>query len=109
MHSERHHESTYQLIKKIKEHCKNICYVCLAKPYSEVIENLKEQRLYDDNFTFIDVISSMHYPLEPVNNCFFVRGPEQIEEIKKAIKTAVSSKECTATIFDTIILCRKIS
>ena len=91
-----------RIIKEIRKHHTKICYVCLSKPYSEVIENLRKERIDPQNFVFVDVMSSLHYKLKPIKNCIFVPGPENLNEIKKAIKRAVNKEKCEAIIFDTI-------
>jgi hypothetical protein len=95
-------EHMYEFIKKAKEHCKSICYVCLSNPYNEVIQNLTDEGIDSTDFTFVDVISSLHYPLQPITNCVFVPGPESLNEIKKAVHSVVQKKQCTAMIFDNI-------
>ncbi|KYK27365.1 hypothetical protein AYK26_03845 [Euryarchaeota archaeon SM23-78] len=100
--SKNYLEELHKMIKEVKKHHTKICYVCLSKPYSEVIDNLKNERINYEHFIFIDVISSLHYKLKPVKNCIFVTGPENLIELKKAIKRAVTKNECEAVIFDTI-------
>ena len=95
-------EKTNKVIKRVQDNCKNICYVCLSKPYAEVIDNLKNQGINQDNFTFVDTVSSPHYKLQAIKNCYFVQGLENLKDIKKTIQKAVKKNECTAAIFDTI-------
>jgi hypothetical protein len=48
------------LVKELgKKHAK-ICYVCLSKPYTDVMEYLNRIGLDINNFFFIDVLTS-HY------------------------------------------------
>lgn len=90
------------LIKKANYPKSNICYVCLTKPYAEVAENLKDDRVNTDNFTFVDVLSNRQYPLKPVEKCIFVSGMENLNSIKKAITKAINKEDCKTVIFDTI-------
>jgi len=100
--SKNYLDELYKIIREVKKHHTKICYVCLSKPYTDVINNLKDERINYENFIFIDVISSNHYKLRPMKNCIFVSGPENLRELRKAIKRAVTKNKCEAVIFDTI-------
>lgn len=95
-------EHMYEFIKKAGSHGKSICYVCLSNPYNKVIQDLGEQGIDSSDFTFVDVISSHHYPLQPITNCVFVPGPESLDEIKKAVHSVIQKKQCTAMIIDNL-------
>ena len=94
--------SLRKVIKLTKKDGGKICYVCLSKPYHDVIEDLESERIDCGNFIFIDTLSSLQYRLKPVKNCIFVSGPEKLNEIRKAVKKAVQKHNCEAIIFDTI-------
>ncbi|MFH0869557.1 MAG: hypothetical protein V1866_00690 [archaeon] len=79
-----------------------ICYVCLSKPYSKMMDNLKSEKVNYENFIFIDTMSSPQYKLKPVKNCIFVSGPENLDDIRKAIRKATQKYNCDTIIFDTI-------
>lgn len=95
-------DQLHNIIKEVKKHHTKICYVCLSKPYTDVINNLKDEKIDHANFIFIDLLSSQHYKLKPVKNCIFVPGPENLKELKKGIKKAVTKNKCEAILFDTI-------
>jgi len=95
-------EELVQLIKRVKDKSENICYVCLSKPYTDVIDNLKNEQINHDNFTFIDIFSSHNYELKDLENCIFVRDSENLEEIGTAVRKAVTNKQCSTIVFDSI-------
>jgi hypothetical protein len=91
-----------EIVSNIQKNNGKICYVCLSKPYAELMSELKEEKVNCDNVLFVDVLSSLHYDLKPVNNCLFVPGPEKFEDLKSAIKKAIISKDCSTVVFDNI-------
>ena len=95
-------DKLYNIIIQAKKQNKKICYICFTKPYADVIDNFNRERINSKDFIFVDVLSSLNYPLKPIKNCIFVPGPQNLGGIKKAIKKAVTKSECTAAIFDTI-------
>lgn len=91
-----------ELMKYIEKKRKKICYVCLSKPYSYVINDLKEKDTNIDKFAFVDVLSSHYLKHEDRSNCVFVDSPDDLEGIKKAIFNVVTKKDCNIIVFDTI-------
>lgn len=89
-------------IREINQHDKKVCYVCLSKPYTDIKENLNEEHLSCDNMFFIDVLSSPLYSLKPVPNCVFVRGMENLENLRSTVKRAIKKHDCSAVVFDSI-------
>lgn len=79
-----------------------ICYVCLSKPYSDVVSDLNERGIKTSNFIFIDVLSSHYKNPKPSKNCIFIRGPTELTKIRLAIKKAIEERKCSVIIFDTI-------
>jgi archaellum biogenesis ATPase FlaH len=102
LRSKSYTSALQKVIRMVKKDNGKICYVCLSKPYADVIEDFKEAKLDCSNFVFIDTLSSLHYGLKPVKNCIFVSGPESLKELRKAVKEAVKKYKCEAIIFDTI-------
>jgi len=84
-----------------KDHAK-ICYVCLSKPYAEIIEDFKNEKINCNDFFFVDTLSSLSYNLPPVKNCIFVSKPDDLSGIKKSIKKAIEKYGCQTVVFDTI-------
>ncbi len=90
------------IIRSVEKSGTKICYICLSKPYLDVVDDLMERRVNVDDFVFIDVLSS-HYEIpKPVANCTFISSPDDLEEIRKTIIEAIEKKNCSAVIFDTI-------
>lgn len=102
LQSKNYAKTLYKAIGNLRKKSIKICYVCLSKPYTDVIEDLKNNRINYEKFIFVDVLSSLNYKLKPVKNCIFVPNPENLEKIRKAIKQAVTKYECETIIFDTI-------
>ena len=91
-----------EIIKSVHKTNTNICYVCLSKPYTNIIEDLKGGGIDTTNFFFIDVMSSHYKEQEPVPNCTFIKEPHDLTAIRVAIKKAVDEKKCSVILFDTI-------
>src|SRR4030042_5097870 len=102
LHNKKYASILQKVINLAKKDGGNVCYVCLSKPYHDVIEDLESERIDCGNFIFIDTLSSFQYRLKPVKNCIFVSGPEKLNDIRKAVKKAVQKHNCEAIIFDTI-------
>ncbi len=90
------------MLKSVEKTNTKICYVCLSKPYKDVVAEIEESGMSTDGIFFIDVLSSHYGPPEPSNNCIFLSSPSDLEEIRKSIMVAVEEKNCSAVIFDTI-------
>ncbi|MBW2990740.1 hypothetical protein KY348_03480 [Candidatus Woesearchaeota archaeon] len=102
LQSKNYADVLYKVIGKVNKNKFNICYVCLSKPYADVIEELKNEKINYEHFIFIDVVSSLHYKLKPIKNCIFIPGPDNLEDLMKAVKKAINKYRCEAVIFDTI-------
>lgn len=90
------------IIKSAERTKTKICYVCLSKPYVDVLEDLRKRNLDISQFFFIDTLSSHYKKPEKADNCVFVSNPSDLEDIKKAIKKIVEKKGCSVVLFDTI-------
>ena len=84
-------DKLYNIIIQAKKQNKKICYICFTKPYADVIDNFNRERINSKDFIFVDVLSSLNYPLKPIKNCIFVPGPQNLGGIKKAIKMHCSN------------------
>ncbi len=100
---EKEYAKKLQEIMKSAEKTKTkICYVCLSKPYKDVMEDISRQKLNVSDFFFIDVLSSHYTEQEPADNCIFVSAPTNLAAIRIAIRKAVDEKKCSVILFDTI-------
>ena len=79
-----------------------ICYVCLSKPYKDVMEDIRRQGFNVKDFFFVDVLSSHYKEQEPSDNCIFVSSPTNLAAVRVAIKKAVEDEKCSVILFDTI-------
>ncbi|MCK5281901.1 MAG: hypothetical protein KAK00_00695 [Nanoarchaeota archaeon] len=102
LHEEEYLKQLEEIVKSLEKTNKKICYVCLSKPYTDILEMLKDKEINTDKFFFIDVLSSHYKAPAPANNCIFVPAPTALEYIKVAIAKAVNEMDCGAVIFDTI-------
>jgi hypothetical protein len=92
----------YRKIQEINLPNKKVCYVCLSKPYTDLVDNLKEEHLNCDNVFFVDTLSSPSYDLNPVGDCVFVRGMENLDNLRSTIKKAIKKHDCSTVVFDSI-------
>lgn len=91
-----------EIIKSVEKTRTKICYVCLSKPYADVMEELKNKEINIADFFFIDVLTSHYRKPGPIENCIFVPTPTDLAAIRIAIKRAIEEKECIVILFDTI-------
>jgi len=91
----------HKIVKSvIKAHSK-ICYVCLNRPYKEVIDELMSKGIDTAKFFFIDTLSS-HYTTEGGNkNCIILQEPIRLLNIREAIRSAIEKEKCSVVLFDT--------
>lgn len=90
------------VISRLLNKSHNIGYVCLSRPYLDVMIDMENNNVDLKNFFFIDVLSSHYDKPEPVSNCIFVDSPNNFTEINKAINKAIIKKRCDLLMFDTI-------
>jgi archaellum biogenesis ATPase FlaH len=98
----QYEERLMEIVKKVEKNHTKICYVCLSKPYTDVIEYIKKINLDISKFFFIDVLTSHYKKPKAVKNCIFVEDPNKLIAIHVAINKAITEKNCSVVIFDTI-------
>ncbi len=102
LEEKKYQQKLEDIIRSVKKSKTTICYVCLSKPYKDVIDGLKDMGINPDNFFFIDVLTSHYKEPSPTRNCVFLSSPNNLESIKAAIIMAIEDKNCSVIIFDTI-------
>ena len=95
-------EKLKDLVKSIEKKHAKICYVCLSKPYSDVVNYLKDLHLDIGKFQFVDVLTSHYKKPSKVDNCIFIEDPNKLIAIRVAISKSITQKKCSVVIFDTI-------
>ena len=55
---ERYIDKLKDIMKSVEKEGSKICYICLSKPYSDVIQDFEHAGINPDDFFFIDVLSS---------------------------------------------------
>jgi archaellum biogenesis ATPase FlaH len=90
------------IVRNVEKKHTKICYVCLSKPYTDVIDYLKDIGLDINKFFFIDVLTSHYKKPKEVDNCIFIEEPTKLIAIEVAINKAVTEKNCSIIVFDTI-------
>jgi hypothetical protein len=91
-----------ELVRSVHGKSGRICYICLSKPYTDVLEDLKGRGFAAEDFVFIDVLSAHYGPPPYVKNCIFISSPKDLAEIKAAVVEAVEKRGCITVVFDTI-------
>ena len=102
LNEEQYEDKIGEISKSLNEIDKKICYVCLNKPYKDVIGDLENQNANMNKFFFIDVLSSYYERQEPVENCIFVPSRTDLVSIMNALVKAVREKKCEVVVLDTI-------
>ena len=91
-----------ELVKLVEQEHAKICYVCLNKPYKETVEFLAENGLDVERFVFVDVLTSHYKKQSSTEQCIYVEDPSKIDGLQVAINQAVSERNCTIIVFDTL-------
>ncbi len=90
------------MVNSVKQAGSKICYVCVSRPYKDVIAELKRSKINTDFFFFIDVLSSHYGKPEPRKDCIFLDSPKDLDAIRNAIEWAIEKNDCTVLLFDTL-------
>jgi archaellum biogenesis ATPase FlaH len=90
-----------EIIKTLEKTKTRICYVCLSKPYKDVINELKSAGVDTDKFFFIDVLSSHYKEHTTIENCIFLSAPVNLDLLWTSITKALKGG-CNAIILDTV-------
>ncbi len=90
-----------EIVESVDKDNTRICYVCLNKPYSYVVEDLKSRGVDTKNFFFLDILTSHYGKPEPADNCVFLESPLNLDELKKAVDGIVRDSGCEVILFDT--------
>ena len=98
----QYEEKLAELMRKIEKDHTKICYVCLSKPYGDTIEYLQSNGLDVGKFFFIDMLTSHYKSPRKAENCIFIEAPGKLIALQVAISKAVSEKNCSVVVFDTL-------
>ena len=94
-------EKRHELVEEVLKESDKILYVCLNRPYADVVQSLEHARLPKDRFLFIDVLSSYYGSPPKDEHCIFLPSPDA-EAIFGAITAAITDHHCRMIIIDTI-------
>lgn len=92
----------HKITLSVEKSKNKICYVCLSRPYKDVLNDLKKNNIDTKIFFFIDVLSSHYEKTSPHKNCIFLDSPNNLKLIKQAVEKAVEKEKCSVLLFDTI-------
>jgi predicted PP-loop superfamily ATPase len=102
LNEQQYMKKLYEIVKMVENSKNKICYVCLSKPYKNILTDLNENKINTKFFFFIDVLSSHYAKPEPKNNCIFLDSPTNLKSVKDAITMAIEKENCNVLLFDTI-------
>jgi archaellum biogenesis ATPase FlaH len=97
----KYDEKVAEILKNL-EKGRRICYVCISKRYTDIIEMLEKVKRDSGDFYFIDAMTSHYADPQKSDNCIFVASPRDIESIRKAIMKLQSEKKCDIIVLDSI-------
>ncbi|MBU4242610.1 MAG: hypothetical protein KKF52_05245 [Nanoarchaeota archaeon] len=99
--SEKQYENKLTaLLQDLKKTKKKICYVCLSRPYEDVIEDLRNKKFNIDRFYFVDALNTKQS--RKYKGCVFVSAPVKLDKLITTIKKIIKTKNCNVIIFDTL-------
>ncbi len=90
------------VLEKMRNRDKNVCYVCLSRPYSDVADDLKVKEIDIDKMFFVDVLTSHYKEPDPVSNCNFLKSDEDLVGLMQAVDDAINKHSCGIVVFDAI-------
>lgn len=91
-----------EIVKSVEKSKNKICYVCLSKPYKDVLDDLKKNNINTKIFFFVDILSSHYEKHRSRSNCIFLKSPTDLKVIGDTIKGVIKEKNCNVVLFDTI-------
>ena len=98
--SEKYLEITL-FLSRISAELGKTLYVNINKPYSSLVESLKENKIPIDKFYFIDAITKTVRPEK--NGCVeFVSGPTALTEMSLAIFGSIEREDFYCMLFDSL-------
>ena len=77
-----------------------ILYISLDKPYSELINKFKQNKINIDKFYFIDCITRTVKDMQSTENCCFVSSPRELDEIHAAVSDALKKHGIDIVLID---------
>lgn len=95
-------EKLKEIIKSVGKTKTKICYICLSRPYEDVVNDLKAEGIIIDDFLFIDVLTSHYKEPEDTENCVFLSSPTDLDSLMREVKRAVEEEECSVIVLDTV-------
>jgi len=102
LNEEQYINHLHKIVRSVKKSNNKICYVCLSRPYKDIMNDLKKNDIDIKFFFFIDVLSSHYEKLKSQRNCMFLESPRNLDLIKKAIETTIEKEKCNVLLIDTI-------
>lgn len=102
LNEEQYISQLNKIVQSVEKSNKKICYVCLSRPYKDILNNLKKNNINTKFFFFIDVLSSHYEKISPHKNCMFLDSPNDLKLLVQAIETAIEKEKCSVLLFDTI-------
>ena len=102
LNEKQYNQRLAEIIKGAEKNHTKVCYVCLSKPYTDIMKYLKTNGFDVDKFFFVDVLSSHYKKPEQAENCIFIDAPDKLVAVHVAVTKAITEKNCSTVIFDTI-------
>ncbi|NOZ80995.1 MAG: hypothetical protein GXP63_04950 [DPANN group archaeon] len=101
MNEHAYDTKTPALLQQLHESRRNFCYVCLARPYSEIKERFQSSFIPTTQFHFIDTLSSHYEKQEEQEDCTFLPDPIKLSVLSETIMQKMKEKRCSGVVFDT--------
>ena len=93
-------EMLLDVIRAVEKVSDKVCYVTLNRPYNNIVSQLKNNRIDDSKFLFVDAITSTVQTPKQVENCIFVQSPDALTDLSLAFSQALG--KCDTALFDTM-------
>jgi len=91
-----------ELTKSMYAQSRKICYISINRPYMTLKTWIAGMGLSNDNFFFVDTVTSSVQPPPMVDDCIFVQSPTALTDINLAFNSAMTEKKCDSCILDAV-------
>lgn len=102
LNEEQYISHLHKIVQSVEKRKNKICYVCLSRPYKDILSDLKKNNIDINLFFFVDTLSSYYERPKITTNCIFLESPANLGSIKKAVEKAIEKEKCNILLIDTI-------
>lgn len=98
----KYNETVLDLVKRVSDKHKKVCYVTLNKTQRAVAESLRKRGMKTEKFIFVDTISPKVFKMSPKKECLFMDSIENLDAFTDKLLTFIKVNKANAVFFDSL-------